>query len=111
LLELAHRARHQAFRIGRFDAVGSSATASMTGNSASTGMPSATHSSATFSSRSTETRSTPGIDSHLLALVLAVEDEHRVDQVGRVTRSRASARARTDRGACGACAWQGIGRA
>ena len=34
----------------------------MTGNSASTGIPSATHSSATAIKLSTETRSTPGIE-------------------------------------------------
>ena len=36
--------------------------ASITGKSAITGMPSATHSSATLNNRSSETRFTPGID-------------------------------------------------
>ncbi len=84
LLQFAHRARHQALRDWSLRCRPAfSACGSMTGNSASTGIPSATQSSATASSRSTDSRSTPGIEADLLALVLSVQNEDRVDQVGR----------------------------
>ena len=59
----------------------SSATGSITGNSAITGMPSATHSSAAANSRSMLRRCTPGMLGTSCVWLRAVEHEHRQDQV------------------------------
>ncbi|EWS66003.1 hypothetical protein Y695_00717 [Hydrogenophaga sp. T4] len=62
LLQLADHPRHQAVRVHGFFASGVLSDWSITGNSAITGMPSFTQSSATGSSRSRLRRSTPGME-------------------------------------------------
>ena len=84
LLQFAHGARDQSVR--RSSPHGrraSSARVRSTGNSASTGMPSSTHSSATPISRSTDSAFDARHRRHGLPHVHAFDDENRIDQIVR----------------------------
>ena len=108
-LDGAHRAADQVVGIERLAAVlGLSVRRGVWGNSAITGMPSAAASFAAATTRSTDSRSTPGMEATGFALVLAFDDEHRPDEVGRRQACFPRPAVASSRGgAGGACAGRG----